>query len=97
MKQPYNTTIYNTALYLRLSRDDELQGVGLLQSGFSLAHLEYDREFHGIESFIPDAAEDVQLGVVQHGMGQAYHFAMAFAGHQDIHSHGPDVLGKRHD
>ena len=26
MKQPYNTTIYNTALYLRLSRDDELQG-----------------------------------------------------------------------
>lgn len=26
MKQPYNTKIYNTALYLRLSRDDELQG-----------------------------------------------------------------------
>ncbi|MCB6510039.1 hypothetical protein Q5W10_19390, partial [Waltera intestinalis] len=26
VKQPYNTTIYNTALYLRLSRDDELQG-----------------------------------------------------------------------
>ena len=26
MKQPYNTTIYNTALYLRLSRDDEVQG-----------------------------------------------------------------------
>ena len=26
MKQPYNTMIYNTALYLRLSRDDELQG-----------------------------------------------------------------------
>lgn len=26
MKQPCNTTIYNTALYLRLSRDDELQG-----------------------------------------------------------------------
>ena len=26
MKQPYNTTIYNTALYMRLSRDDELQG-----------------------------------------------------------------------
>ena len=25
VKQPYNTTIYNTALYLRLSRDDELQ------------------------------------------------------------------------
>ena len=70
---------------------------GLLQSGFSLAHLEYDREFHGIESFIPDVAEDVQLGVVQHGMGQAYHFAMAFAGHQYIHSHGPDVLGERHD
>lgn len=26
MKQPNNTMIYNTALYLRLSRDDELQG-----------------------------------------------------------------------
>ena len=26
MKQPNNATIYNTALYLRLSRDDELQG-----------------------------------------------------------------------
>lgn len=26
MKQPCNTTIYNTALYLRLSRDDENYG-----------------------------------------------------------------------
>jgi hypothetical protein len=26
LKQLYNTKIYNTALYLRLSRDDELQG-----------------------------------------------------------------------
>ena len=26
MKQPYNTTIYNTALYMRLSRDDENYG-----------------------------------------------------------------------
>ena len=26
VKQPYNTTIYNTALYLRLSRDDDLTG-----------------------------------------------------------------------
>jgi len=26
VKQPYNTTIYNTALYLRLSRDDESYG-----------------------------------------------------------------------
>ena len=26
MKQPYNTTIYNTALYMRLSRDDESYG-----------------------------------------------------------------------
>ena len=43
MKQPYNTTIYNTALYLRLSRDDELQGESgsiqtqenICQGGFS--------------------------------------------------------------
>ncbi|PBH70736.1 recombinase, partial [Clostridioides difficile] len=26
MKKPYNTTSYNTALYLRLRREDELQG-----------------------------------------------------------------------
>ena len=26
MKQPYNTTIHNTALYMRLSRDDESYG-----------------------------------------------------------------------
>ena len=26
MKQPYNTSIYNTALYMRLSRDDENYG-----------------------------------------------------------------------
>lgn len=26
MKQPHNTNVYNTGLYLRLSRDDELQG-----------------------------------------------------------------------
>ena len=26
MKQPYNTTIYNTALYMRVSRDDENYG-----------------------------------------------------------------------
>ena len=26
MKQPYNTKVYNTALYMRLSKDDELQG-----------------------------------------------------------------------
>ena len=35
MKQPYNTTIYNTALYMRLSRDDELQG----ESGSSVTYL----------------------------------------------------------
>ena len=68
-----------------------------MQAGVSLSQLEDDRECHWNESFIPDVAEDVQLGVVQHGMRQAYHFAMAFAGHQDIHSHGADVLGERHD
>ena len=42
MKQPYNTTIYNTALYMRLSRDDENYGDsvsietqdGICQGGF---------------------------------------------------------------
>ena len=47
MKQPYNTTIYNTALYLRLSRDDELQGEsGSIQTQ-GLMLREYARE-HGL-------------------------------------------------
>ena len=70
---------------------------GLLQSGFSLAHLEYDREFHGIESFIPDVAEDVQLRIVQDGMGQTHHLAVRLAGQQEVHAYGTDVLGERHD
>ena len=40
MKQPYNTMIYNTALYMRLSRDDELQGEsGSIQTPVSYTHL----------------------------------------------------------
>ena len=49
MKQPYNTTIYNTALYLRLSRDDELQGAsGSIQTPVSYTHLDvYKRQVEG--------------------------------------------------
>ena len=39
VKQPYNTTIYNTALYLRLSRDDELQGESGSIQTLSLIHI----------------------------------------------------------
>ena len=56
MKQPYNTTIYNTALYLRLSRDDELQGEsGSIQTQRMMLR-EYARE-HGlnvIDEYIDD-------------------------------------------
>lgn len=56
MKQPYNTTIYNTALYLRLSRDDELQGEsGSIQTQ-RLMLREYARE-HGlnvVDGYIDD-------------------------------------------
>ena len=56
MKQPYNTTIYNTALYLRLSRDDELQGeIGSIQTQRMMLR-EYARE-HGlnvVDEYIDD-------------------------------------------
>ena len=56
MKQPYNTTIYNTALYLRLSRDDELQGEsGSIQTQRMMLR-EYARK-HGlnvVDEYIDD-------------------------------------------
>ena len=58
MKQPYNTTIYNTALYLRLSRDDELQGEsGSIQTQRMMLR-QYAAE-HGltvVDEYIDDAA-----------------------------------------
>ena len=56
MKQPYNTTIYNTALYLRLSRDDELQGEsGSIQTQRMMLR-EYAREhsLNVIDEYIDD-------------------------------------------
>ena len=70
---------------------------GFLQGGFSAGCLKCDRELHGVEAFIPDVAEDVQLRVGQHGMGQAHHLAVRLAGLQDVHAHGPDIFGERHD
>lgn len=58
MKQPYNTTIYNTALYMRLSRDDELQGEsGSIQTQRMMLR-QYAAE-HGlnvIDEYIDDTA-----------------------------------------
>ena len=45
VKQPYNTTIYNTALYLRLSRDDELQGESGSIQTLSLIHISGKEKF----------------------------------------------------
>ena len=52
MKQPYNTTIYNTALYMRLSRDDELQGEsGSIQTQRMMLR-QYAAE-HGLSVVVP--------------------------------------------
>lgn len=49
MKQPYNTTIYNTALYMRLSRDDELQGEsGSIQTQDGICQGYFLRKSNGI-------------------------------------------------
>ena len=56
VRQPYSTTIYNTALYMRLSRDDELQGEsGSIQTQRMMLH-QYANE-HGlnvIDEYIDD-------------------------------------------
>lgn len=57
MKQPSNTKIYKTALYMRLSRDDELQGESgsiqtqenICQGGFHHKdEIPYKLEFGGL-------------------------------------------------
>ena len=56
MKQPYNTTIYNTALYLRLSRDDESYGdsVSIETQRTILRKYAADNGLHVIEEYVDD-------------------------------------------
>ena len=67
-----------------------------LQSLAPFCHFEEQGQFHGLEAFVPDVAENIQLGVVQDGMVQPHHLAMVFAGCQYVHAYGSDVFGQRH-
>ena len=54
------------------------------------------RQLYGIEPFVTDIAEDVQLGVVQYRMGQPHHLAVAFVWIKDTCSDPSDILFKTH-
>ena len=66
-----------------------------LQSLAPFCHFEEQGQFHGLEAFVPDVAENIQLGVVQDGMVQPHHLAMVFAGCQYVHAYGSDVFGQQ--
>ena len=67
------------------------------QSAFTAVHGEQDRQLGGIESFVSDVTQDVQLCVVQYGVGQTHHLAVGLIGSQNAGSHCTDIFGKRHD
>ena len=56
MKQPYNTTIHNTALYMRLSRDDESYGDSVSIETQRTILQQYAREqgFHVVGEYVDD-------------------------------------------
>ena len=67
MKQPNNTTIYNTALYLRLSRDDELQGESGSIRTQRMMLREYAHE-HGLNVVGEYIEKSVIVGIKSRGL-----------------------------
>jgi len=67
-----------------------------LQSCTSFGDFKQYRQLYGLEAFVADVAENIQLRIRQDGVVQPYHFAMAFVGCQYVHAHCADVLGERH-
>ena len=58
--------------------------------------LEDHRQLDGVETLVPDVTENVELGVVQDGMGQSHHLAVGLVGVQDASAHASDIFGERH-
>ena len=54
------------------------RGNRFLKSCRALACIEQHRQLDRVEPLVSNVAKDVQLGVVEDGMGQTDHFAMAF-------------------
>ena len=67
MKQPYNTTIYNTALYLRLSRDDESYGDSVSIETQRTILQQYARE-HGLHVVGEYVEKSVIVGIKSRGL-----------------------------
>lgn len=67
MKQPYNTTIYNTALYLRLSRDDESYGDSVSIETQRTILQQYAKE-HGLHVVGEYVEKSVIVGIKSRGL-----------------------------
>lgn len=64
MKQPYNTTIYNTALYMRLSRDDENYGdsVSIETQRTILQQYAKEQGLHVVGEYVDDGWSGTNFG-----------------------------------
>ena len=59
-------------------------------------HVEKHGQLDSLETFVPDVAQYVELGVVQHRMRQPDHLAMLLVRHEYLHPDCPDVFRQGH-
>ena len=69
---------------------------GFLQPGGAFCRIKQHWQLHGVESLVSDIAENVELGVGQHGVGQTHHLAVRLAWQKDVHAHSADIFCQRH-
>ena len=68
-----------------------------LESRLALADLEDYRQFYGVEAFVTDVAEDIQLGVRQDRMRQAHHLTVALVRVEDACAYASNIFRETHD
>ena len=57
---------------------------------------ECHRQFDRIESLVADITKNIELGVVQYGVGQTNHLTVGLIGVEDARAHPTDVFRKTH-
>ena len=69
----------------------------LTKTRLALFYLKRHGEFLGLETFIPNIAKDIQLGVRQYGLGQTHHLTVGSIRGKDTRTYTTDILGEAHD